>query len=346
MNRDALDTFAQDYQLSHAAIEAALNLTGNRPTVTAWRDFAQRLLRAAGIGAIGAGIIFFVAANWQDYGVMGRFVLLQTALLLSVGVALWHPPPHVAGQSALILATLLTGTLLALFGQSYQTGADVYELFFFWALLALPFALAAFSGAVWAIWWVVLNLALGLYFGFLGPDHSWLTLAGLSKAAGVMVLCVINLIAAIVYFMVRKTVRFSAAAPLWLIRALEVLGAFYGTVACIQAIDEFRRNSDARMQSIFVLLMFGVICALIARKTLEHKQDVFTMALIAASAIVVSTTALAERISFSHIGSFFMVALWLIVTSTGTSMLLMHWVRTWRVESGETQKTSVTQIAP
>ncbi|MES3013033.1 MAG: DUF2157 domain-containing protein, partial [Pseudomonadota bacterium] len=133
MDRPALDTFTRQHQLSPAAVTAALQLTGARPDAPAWRAFAATLLRAAGLGAIGAGILFFVAANWQDYGVLGRFALLQTALLICIGIALWRAPPALPGQGALILATLLTGGLLALFGQSYQTGADVYELFFTWA---------------------------------------------------------------------------------------------------------------------------------------------------------------------------------------------------------------------
>jgi uncharacterized membrane protein len=108
------------------------------------------LLKGAGVAALGAGVIFFVAANGQDYGVMGRFAILEAAFLVCVGIALWRPSPGAIGQAALILATLLTGALLALFGQSYQTGADLYELFFTWALLALPFAVAGRSGAQWA----------------------------------------------------------------------------------------------------------------------------------------------------------------------------------------------------
>ena len=57
-------------------IHAMTDLIAARPAAAAWRAFAIRLLNAAGIGALGAGIIFFVAANWQDYGLMGRFALL------------------------------------------------------------------------------------------------------------------------------------------------------------------------------------------------------------------------------------------------------------------------------
>ena len=116
-------------------------------------------------------VIFFVAANWQAWGLAGRFGLLQAGLLICVAAALWQPPPARVGQAALLLATLFTGALLALFGQSYQTGADLYELFLAWSLLALPFAVAALSGAVWAAWWVVLDVGLGLFCGGLSHDR-------------------------------------------------------------------------------------------------------------------------------------------------------------------------------
>ena len=80
----------------------------------------------------------------------------------------------------MLLAVLFTGALLALFGQTYQTGADLHELFFTWAALALPFALAAVSGAVWALWWCVLNVGLGL----LAVRSGWITGCGASSTAG------------------------------------------------------------------------------------------------------------------------------------------------------------------
>lgn len=58
MNRYELDTFAQHYALSPAAIEASLHLTGNRLTLDGWRQFAQPLLKNLGIGAISARVIF------------------------------------------------------------------------------------------------------------------------------------------------------------------------------------------------------------------------------------------------------------------------------------------------
>ena len=92
MLRSELDRLATQHQMSTAQIERALALTGNRADANAWRQFAISLLQAAGVAGIGAGAIFFVAANWQDYGVMGRFLLLQVGFVAAVGIALWWPP--------------------------------------------------------------------------------------------------------------------------------------------------------------------------------------------------------------------------------------------------------------
>ncbi|MBC8056594.1 MAG: DUF2157 domain-containing protein, partial [Rhizobiales bacterium] len=318
-----------------------------RPGTAAWRAFAARLLLAAGLGAIGAGVLFFVAANWQQYGVLGRFALLQAVLLVCVAVALWRPPPSLPGQSALILATLLTGGLLALFGQSYQTGADVHELFFTWALLALPFALAGLSGALWAVWWSVLNIALALLCGWLGADHFvWRLIAGwgMDRSALLMLPCIANLLAAGAYVALRDT-RFAPAAPGWLARYLLGLGLLYGTAAVLVVITgepssnvESARSGSLREggQGAAIVLLFATISVGIALATWRAKRDVFPLALVSASWIAISTTWLARTLRFNDIGTFFLIAVWLVAASTATGLLLMHWVRAWRAAPTQT----------
>ena len=335
MNRTALDAFCARHALAPPAIGAALQLTGAQPDAPQWRAFAATLLHAAGLGALGAGVLFFVAANWQDYGVFGRFALLQCALLACIALACWRTPPAALGQAALILASLLTGGLLALFGQSYQTGADVHELFFAWALLALPFALAAGSGALWALWWGVLNVALALLCGWLAPDHFvWRIVAGwgLGRATLLMLPWALNLLGAGAFLMMRST-RFASAAPLWLVRGLASLGFVYGTVAVLMVIMQpawLRETATGTSQGAAVVLFFVAACAAIAIATWRARRDVFPMALIAASAIAISTVWLGHSMRINDIGAFFMIAFWLIAASTGAGLLLMHWVRAWR----------------
>jgi uncharacterized membrane protein len=248
MNRHSLDTFCEQHHLTPVGVQAALALGGHRPDTAEWRAFLAQLLRGAGLGALGAGVLFFVAANWQDYGVLGRFVLLQSALLIAVGGALWRPPPQALGQGALLLATLLTGGMLALFGQSYQTGADVHELFFTWAALSLPFALAGSSGALWALWWCVLNVGLALLCGWLGTGHVFWRLLdgyGMGHASLLMLPSLVNFAAAALFSAMANT-RFTAVAPVWLVRLLTSFGMAYGTAACI---DVLRQRKTINLSS-------------------------------------------------------------------------------------------------
>ncbi len=347
MKRHELDRIAHDNGLTEPAIELALDLTGSRPDARAWLGFAANLLRAAGVGALGAGIIFFVAANWQDYGVMGRFAILQVAFALCAGLALWRPPPQVIGQSALLVATLLTGALLALFGQSYQTGADVYELFIAWAALALPFALAGRSGALWAVWWCVLNVALALYCGWLGQDNfawAWLDRWGVSKPALLMLPCVVNLAGAGLFFYLSRT-QHAGNAPQWLVRMLAAFGFVYGATACIAVIAGSAgwwssRSAGSMGQNSVVVLAFALICAAIAVFALRTRKDVFPLALIAGSWIAISTAFLIDHIPARELGLLFIISIWLIGTSTASGWMLMRWVRAWRDDDPAEQATA------
>ena len=336
MRRAALDQVARAHHLTEPAIALALDLTGARPDRAAWRAFVHRLCTAAGIASLAAGAIFFVAANWQDYGLLGRFAILQVAFALAVGVALWREPPDRLGQAGTVLAMLLAGALLALFGQSYQTGADVYELFFTWALLIVPFALAARSGAAWATWWIVLNLGLALYFGWLEPARfmwRWLDGRGIERAVMIYLPGLVNLAGAALFAQLGGT-RFAAHAPRWLARMLATLGFGYATVACISAVTTGSgrlRNAGLSVQDAIVASTFAIICAGIVVAALRARRDVFPLALVAGSWIAISTAWIISSIDSHGLGSFFMIAMWLIAASTATGYMLMHWVRAWRI---------------
>ena len=299
-----------------------------RPTPAAWRAFEVRLLHAAGLGSLGAGVIFFVAANWQAWGLAGRFGLLQAGLLIGVGAALWQPPPARVGQGALLLATLFTGALLALFGQSYQTGADLYELFLTWALLALPFVVAALSGAVWAVWWVVLDIGLGLFCGGLPHDRIFWFVPGdwgRDRAAWLMLPCLANLLGAGLFLAIRRT-RFADAAPPWLAHFLLTIGLGYGTAASLPEMSDHGPAASA---------LYAAISIGIAAATWARRQDVFPLTALAGSWIVISTTWLAHSMHQDDIGQVFVIAAWLIGSSTTAAMLLMRCLRAWRTPAAD-----------
>ncbi|WP_217806087.1 DUF2157 domain-containing protein [Halomonas sp. BC1] len=89
--------------------------------------------------------------------------LLQAVLLLAVGMALWQARRPRGRQLALCMAVCVVGVLLALIGQVYQTGADPWQLFAGWAVLALPWVVMARLSELWLLWWGLVNMAIWLY---------------------------------------------------------------------------------------------------------------------------------------------------------------------------------------
>jgi uncharacterized membrane protein len=162
--------------------------------LTHWLPRAVAVLGAA---LCGLGIVFWIAANWDSLSRLGQFALLQGFLVAASAAALWSPRARLPLG---LLVLLGTGGLFAYFGQTYQTGADAWQLFALWAVLTLPLCLALRSDVLWAPWVLVAMAAISLWvFAHLGqrwfarPEHlqihavGWITsvllVAALSKPA-------------------------------------------------------------------------------------------------------------------------------------------------------------------
>ncbi len=104
------------------------------PSPAAWREFLGHLTLWLGTIALAAAVIFFFAFNWDDLDRFAKFGLVEAAILAGL-LACWRVDlDGAAGKAVLVMLSLLTGALLALSGQIYQTGADTYELFAWWAV--------------------------------------------------------------------------------------------------------------------------------------------------------------------------------------------------------------------
>jgi uncharacterized membrane protein len=128
-----------------------------------WSLWSRRALLAFGAGHLLAGIVFFFAYNWADLSDIAKFAIVEGALVAAVVAALFLGIDRLHGQVAVIGASVLTGVLLAVIGQVYQTGADAYQLFVAWTLLILPWTLGSRSAAQWLLWLVVAGIALAFY---------------------------------------------------------------------------------------------------------------------------------------------------------------------------------------
>lgn len=192
-------------------------------------------LGAALLGAAlgGLGIIFWIAANWESLGRAGRFALLQAVVAVTCAGALLRPGARLPLS---LLAMLATGGLFAYFGQTYQTGADPWQLFAIWAALTLPLCLGVRHDALWTAWSLVFITGVSLWI-HAKTGHSWrvypgdlaVHLAGWSAAL------------LLAFAMSPLLARYTGAGP-WALRvaltlvvcivtAAAVKGSFYGGVS-------------------------------------------------------------------------------------------------------------------
>jgi hypothetical protein len=169
----------------------ALRLAGALPGPVAWRRFLEGVALWLGALFLGAATIFFFAYNWQELGRFARFGIVELLLAAAV-LSSWRLGlERLSGKAALLVATLLVGALLALVTQTYQAGADPWELFATWALFVLPWVAVARFAPLWLILLLLVNLAVSLYYrtiagpiGFLfGSETLWWILVGVNTAA-------------------------------------------------------------------------------------------------------------------------------------------------------------------
>ena len=150
--RFALDELALKHKLTP---EARARLGALAPPDTEPQDLNRSVpFGIAVVGALlgGLGIIFWIAANWEYLTKLERFAMLQALIVVMCTGAALRPAARLPLS---ILALLATGGLFAYFGQTYQTGADAWQLFALWAALTLPLCLGVRHDALWTAWVVV-----------------------------------------------------------------------------------------------------------------------------------------------------------------------------------------------
>jgi uncharacterized membrane protein len=162
---------AQAAALSPAALDRALDIATATPGARAWQLFLSRALTLLGAAFVLAGVVCFFAYNWDRIGRFGKLGLIEGGIVIATVIG-WRRLPRLSGQIALTAAAVLVGPLLGVYGQTYQTGADPYGLFLTWAVVIVPWVIAARFTALWVIEVVLLDVALTLWWSqVLAP--SW-----------------------------------------------------------------------------------------------------------------------------------------------------------------------------
>jgi uncharacterized membrane protein len=333
VSRRVLARLGERRVLSEAAMNAALDLSGLRPGMEERRKFALSTMRAAGVLSLAAGIVFLVAFNWRELGVYGRFATVEVPLLAALAVAWMQGVARLSGRLALLLAVILTGVLLVLFGQTYQTGANLYELFLGWAALTLPWVIACRWAPCWGLWLLLVNVALMLIAQAAGRGDFlsgiiWNRQRGSAWGLGLLVDSV--LYAALAFSAKRPDLGLSAR---WLQRGVMAVAMVFGTIMMLHRITSSSRDGAAAVLEILLFLAVAVGFAVYAY---FQKVDLFNFAALALSLIVVTTAELAKMLMEGRAGieALFILGCWVILASTGSVVGISNLAKQWRKNEG------------
>ncbi len=296
-------------------VPEALRLAGIPPSRQEWRLWIERLLLWLGVAALLSGLIFFVAANWSGMGRFFKVARAEAAIAASLAAYVFGARFR-HGNAALLAASLAVGALLALIGQTYQTGADTFELFLVWALLITPWVLVARLSALWILWLAILHVAyafyvetFGLLWGFFLRDESALVVVVLFDSLALIVweYCAAQ---------EREWMR-----GRWAPRLLALAGGIAASTLAMHAILD---HGDSR--GIHFMLYATVLAGLYAGYR-HAVPDLFMLAGGALSAIVVSTTWLARTLLDDFRGDMTGAVLLLALFSMLATAAAAWWLR-------------------
>lgn len=252
------------------------------PDALAWRHFMASALLLLGAGLLLSGIVSFFAFNWAALGKFGKLALVAAGVSACALGAL-RAPDSLVSRVLLFAASVLVGALLAVYGQSYQTGADPWGLFGVWALLILPWTVAAAFTPLWLLWIALVDVAFGLYVAQVLVPSRWdvVTLVGI---VGVHVLAV----------MAWEAQRLRAApwiADAWGPRILVAVTLVPLMSASVVAVGVHELRSDVTGVSLGLLTFLAVLFGLYYQFV---RRDTFMLTAVAGSVMAVATTAMAR----------------------------------------------------
>lgn len=136
----------------------------NRPA-DQWYKWISKVMLSLGVVLILSGIVFFFAYNWAVMSKFSKFLLVQTGIVGTFAMAAKKGSKTSSGQMYLFAASVLTGVLLAIYGQTYQTGADAFTLFLAWAFLISGWLVTGKNGAIWVLFTTLINVTYVTWYG-------------------------------------------------------------------------------------------------------------------------------------------------------------------------------------
>ncbi|MDR1659277.1 MAG: GDYXXLXY domain-containing protein [Desulfovibrio sp.] len=297
----------------------------NRPDASAWRAFWRQTLLLFSVLSLALGVVFFIAWNWAQMDKFAKFALLQGGIALCLAIPAFIGTDSRTDFFCLLGGGLLVGPLLAVYGQAYQSGAQLWELLRVWSLTFLPLALAGRKTALFFLFWLTGSLSeflrLGLPISTGIDDLLW---RNLPIFQAVQCSCAL---------LWEGAAHFWGASRPWLNerwfpRLLFFVALSSVTLPLAHAILFDRHNAKAA--SLFSAALYLALAAWAWFWHLRGKRDIFMPAcgLLGFCVMLVALLLRGEFLFDAGTAALLGWALLIIALSAGAGMLLRSWQRT------------------
>lgn len=312
--RDQLLSWTEQGLLTPEQLNRALAPERPQPAARHWLLALDRVLAFYGCLLLALGVIFFFAFNWEQLHRFIKLGLAMAALSGFAGAALVVARGSVVYRAALFGASLATGGLLALIGQTYQTGADIWQLFAVWAVLSLPWALLSRSVACWALFWGIANLALLRY---LALSTGWFVGHNTDIVAALMQVGVFNALLLLVF----------ESRSSWLPQTGRVIQRLAGA-GLLAALALAAMLAWWRPEQLYPLFVLGAVYLLGIPVYQRIQRDLLMLALQLYSLVLVLAAGLACLLENTDgLVQFLALGLFLLLGSAVVSVWLQRWHR-------------------
>ncbi len=282
-------------------------------TAADWKTFINIALLSLGIGFALSGIIFFFAYNWEDLPKAAKIGMMEALVITSACYAIFSKSNSFVKNIALMAAAVLTGALITVYGQIYQTGADSYDLFLAWALAILIWTLFSNFPALWLLQLLLFNLVLWRY-----EDQI---VNNLHESTLPLLLFLLNVIPLLLLEYLGDRNKLPQHSK-WMIRIVGIAAAFFITMSVAISIvsNGSWPVSGFGMLAVLILFPLGIWHSL-------RQRELFYLSLISLSAIVIGTVFIMEALSDES--GFFLAAIFVIASISILTYKLIQLNRKW-----------------
>lgn len=138
-----------------------------------WPRYLNLLFLLLSSGFLASGIVTLIAANLDYFSDLAKIYGLQAVLLLSIALGFYFflresrkfgkEKLKLLSATFFFITSVLIGAVFALVGQTYQTGANAWELFAIWSVCQLPLLLLLPNVASALLLVATTNIALFLF---------------------------------------------------------------------------------------------------------------------------------------------------------------------------------------